>query len=111
MGEIDDVQHAIDQRQPKRDQRVKRAGQQPVQRRLQEMGKENIRAFPVAARAPAVQRQGGSARPHMSKSKGAIPARGRICPAPAARRSRGAAALARAGKIGLASEKASGRSP
>ena len=31
MGEIDDVQHAIDQRQPDRDQRIDRAGHQAVE--------------------------------------------------------------------------------
>ena len=31
MGEVDDVQHAVDERQPDRDQRVDRAGHQPVQ--------------------------------------------------------------------------------
>src|SRR5262249_50787877 len=31
MGEIDDVQDAIDQRQPKRDEPIHRAGQEPVE--------------------------------------------------------------------------------
>ena len=31
MGEVDDVQHAIDQRQPDRDQRIDRPGHQPVE--------------------------------------------------------------------------------
>ena len=33
MREIDDVQHAVDQRQPERDQRIDRAGQQTVEDR------------------------------------------------------------------------------
>ena len=33
MGEIDDVQHAVDQRQPERDQRVDRAGHETVEDR------------------------------------------------------------------------------
>ena len=33
VREIDDVQHAVDQRQPKRDQRIDRAGQQAVEDR------------------------------------------------------------------------------
>ncbi|MNE75926.1 hypothetical protein D3C80_1721290 [compost metagenome] len=36
MGEVDDVEHAVDQRQAEGDQRVDRAGHQPVQRRFQD---------------------------------------------------------------------------
>ena len=31
VGEIDDVQHAVDQRQPERDQRIDRTGQEAVE--------------------------------------------------------------------------------
>ena len=36
MGEVDDVQHAVDQRQAERDQRVDRAGHQAVEHRRNE---------------------------------------------------------------------------
>ena len=36
MGEVDDVQHAVDQRQPERDQRVDGAGHQAVEHRRNE---------------------------------------------------------------------------
>jgi hypothetical protein len=36
VGEVDDVQHAVDQRQAERDQRVDRAGQQAVEDRRNE---------------------------------------------------------------------------
>ncbi len=42
MGEIDDVQHAVDQRQPERDKRVHGAGQEPVEDRGdQDKGREH----------------------------------------------------------------------
>jgi len=36
VGEVDDVQNAVDQRQPERDQRIDRAGHQSVQHRRDE---------------------------------------------------------------------------
>ena len=36
MREVDDVQHAIDQRQPERDQRIDGAGHQAVEQRRNE---------------------------------------------------------------------------
>ena len=43
MGEVDDVQHAVDQRQPQRDQRVDRAGQEAVEDRRKQDAVQNAR--------------------------------------------------------------------
>ena len=58
MGEVDDVQHAVDQRQPQRHQRIDRAGGQAVEDGGNRMPKSSMGGSGPASRTQREHRVG-----------------------------------------------------